>query len=257
MEDNLIEVILDDLIARGNGFDYQNFATVTNKYLRALSKEYVAWQIEVEDLLKNYYYDNDPIYLRFVEYKKVGGLENLEEHFSRSHEAIVGILIATRKKFSTSKKKIIKSAYTNDVFIVHGHDDTLKAETASFIKELGLNPIILSEQPNGGKTLIEKFEKYSNVGFVVVLYTPCDVGGEDKTNLQGRARQNVVFEHGFFIGKLGRDRVSALDKNPVEQPGDILGLVYISVDDSNKWKGYLVKDLREAGYSINFKESIK
>ena len=72
MEDNLIEVILDDLIARGNGFDYQNFATVTNKYLRALSKEYVAWQIEVEDLLKNYYYDNDPIYLRFVEYKKVG-----------------------------------------------------------------------------------------------------------------------------------------------------------------------------------------
>ena len=92
---------------------------------------------------------------------------------------------------------------TNKVFIVHGHDDALKNEVARFIEKLGLEAIILHEQANKGKTIIEKIEYYSDVSFGIVLYTPCDIGGETKENLQPRARQNVVFEHGYLIGKIG------------------------------------------------------
>lgn len=91
------------------------------------------------------------------------------------------------------------------VFIVHGHDDIAKLEMATFIRDLGLEPIILHQQASSGRTIIEKIEHYSNVGFGVVLYTPCDIGAKvGALSSSYRARQNVVFEHGYLIGKLGR-----------------------------------------------------
>lgn len=140
---------------------------------------------------------------------------------------------------------------TSQVFIVHGHDDIAKLEMAAFISGLGLQPIILHQQASSGRTIIEKIEYYSNVGFGVVLYTPCDVGSK-VGDLSGkyRARQNVVFEHGFLIGKLGRARVSALVKGDVETPNDISGVVYISMDQEGAWKQQLLLELRGAGYAV-------
>ncbi|MDB4643246.1 nucleotide-binding protein [Flavobacteriaceae bacterium] len=118
------------------------------------------------------------------------------------------------------------------VFIVHGHDDLAKEEVARFIEKLKLSAIILHEQASSGKTIIEKIEEYSNVGFGIVLYTPCDIGStkDDKENLQFRARQNVVFEHGYLMGKIGRNKVCALVKDKVETPNDISGVVYVTMD---------------------------
>ncbi|MFD0991016.1 TIR domain-containing protein [Mariniflexile jejuense] len=137
------------------------------------------------------------------------------------------------------------------VFIVHGHDDLAKIETARFIEKLGFEPIILHEQASSGKTIIEKIESYSNVGFGIVLYTPCDSGSKkgEETNLKSRARQNVVFEHGFLIGKIGRKNVCALVKDNVETPNDISGVVYISM--ANDWKLDLAKELRNSGYKVD------
>ncbi|MGS0683517.1 TIR domain-containing protein [Shewanella sp. 125m-7] len=140
---------------------------------------------------------------------------------------------------------------TSQVFIVHGHDDIAKLEMSAFISELGLQPIILHQQASSGRTIIEKIEHYSNVGFGVVLYTPCDIGskaGELTGNY--RARQNVVFEHGFLIGKLSRARVSAVVKGNVETPNDISGVVYTSMDYEGLWKQQLLVELRDAGYHV-------
>lgn len=140
-----------------------------------------------------------------------------------------------------------------DVFIVHGHDDLAKIRTARFITTLGFNPIILHEQSSSGKTIIEKIEQYSNVGFGIVLYTQCDLGAskEDKENLKFRARQNVVFEHGFLIGKIGRNNVCALVKDEVETPNDISGVVYVKMDEDDAWHIKIAKELRSSGYNID------
>jgi predicted nucleotide-binding protein len=140
-----------------------------------------------------------------------------------------------------------------EVFIVHGHDETAKVKTARFIQQLGLKPIILHEQSSSGRTIIEKIEEYSNVGFGIVLYTPCDVGSKkgDESNLKPRARQNVVFEHGYLIGKIGRKNVCALFRQDVEIPNDISGVVYVKMDDEDAWHLKIAKELRSSGYNID------
>jgi predicted nucleotide-binding protein len=102
----------------------------------------------------------------------------------------------------------------HEVFIVHGHDEAAKQAVSRFIEKLGFTATILHEQPNAGRTIIEKIEAYSNVGFAIILLTPDDIGGtSDKPDvLNPRARQNVILELGYFFAKLGRQRVCALYK---------------------------------------------
>ena len=137
------------------------------------------------------------------------------------------------------------------VFIVHGHDDLLKIEVAWFIEKLGFEAIILHEQASSGNTIIEKIEEHSNVGFGIVLYTPCDIGAknDEKTNLKERARQNVVGEHGYLIGKIGRRNDCALVKGDIEKLNDIIGVVYLSTTD--EWTLSLAKESRNSRYEIN------
>ncbi|MDU4959075.1 MAG: nucleotide-binding protein [Sporomusaceae bacterium] len=138
------------------------------------------------------------------------------------------------------------------VFIVHGHDNEAKQETARFIEKLGLQAIILHERASKGQTIIEKIEENSNVGFAVVLYTPCDEGkAKTQSELNDRARQNVVFEHGYLIGKIGRQNVCALVKGNIEKPNDISGVVYINMDSHGAWKTDLIKEMKESGYAVD------
>jgi predicted nucleotide-binding protein len=171
----------------------------------------------------------------------------------------------TKQLFKTAKDKIdsgktesktIKPKDKPDmtkVFIVHGQDETTKLDVARFVEKLGFEAIILHEQVSSGKTIIEKIEEFSNVGYGVVLYTPCDLGAKkgDEKNLQARARQNVVFEHGYLIAKLGRRNVCALVKGKIEIPNDISGVVYVPLDDHKAWKLELAKELRNAGYNVD------
>ncbi|CED57292.1 putative nucleotide-binding protein [Aliivibrio wodanis] len=144
-----------------------------------------------------------------------------------------------------------KGFNTSQVFIVHGHDDIAKLDVKNFITSLGLQPIILHMQASSGMTIIEKIEHYSNVGFGIVLYTPCDIGSKVGA-LSGRyrARQNVVFEHGYLIGKLGRPRVCAVVKGDIETPNDISGVVYVGMDADNQWQDQLKLEMRNAGYQV-------
>jgi predicted nucleotide-binding protein len=147
----------------------------------------------------------------------------------------------------------IPTVSQTEVFIVHGHDESAKIKTARFIEKLGLTPIILHEQASGSKTVIEKIEAYSNVGFGIILYTPCDIGAKKEENpkLKNRARQNVIFEHGFLIGKIGRQNVCALVKDDIETPNDISGVVYVKMDDDDAWHLKVARELRNSGYDID------
>lgn len=137
---------------------------------------------------------------------------------------------------------------SNKIFIVHGHDDGALNGLARFLEKLKLEVIILKEQPNQGRTIIEKYEaSASEVGFAVVLLTPDDVGASVAVGSQSqRARQNVIFELGYFAGKLGRGRVCLLRKGDVEIPSDLFGVVYTEMDAADGWKQALVKELKAA-----------
>lgn len=141
------------------------------------------------------------------------------------------------------------------VFIVHGRDNAVKQEVSRFIEKLGLEAIILHEQVSAGMTIIEKIAHYSNdADFALVLYTACDYGcGVDEFDMppKNRARQNVVFEHGYLMAKLGRENVCSLVKGDIEKPNDISGVVYVSLDPNGAWKNEVAKELRACGYAIN------
>jgi predicted nucleotide-binding protein len=147
--------------------------------------------------------------------------------------------------------KTVDSSNTN-IFIVHGHNVAVQQSVARTLEKLGLNPIILSEQPNAGNTIIEKFEANTDVGFAVILLTDDDEG-KSKTDidLKSRARQNVILELGYFIGRLGRKRVLPLYSEGVELPSDIHGLLFIPIDKADTWKFALVRELKEAGYNVD------
>jgi predicted nucleotide-binding protein len=137
------------------------------------------------------------------------------------------------------------------VFVVHGHHDALKQTVARFLERAKLEPVILAEQPSGGATIIEKLEANSDVAYAVVLLTGDDLGGINADDLRPRARQNVVFELGYFVGLLARKRVCALVEEGVEIFSDISGVTYISVDEAGAWRAALAKELNAAGLEID------
>ena len=147
-----------------------------------------------------------------------------------------------------------QSILGDKVFIVHGRDDGAKETVARFVESLGIKATILHEQPSGGRTIIEKIERYSgDAGFAIVLITPDDVGAlrnEAEGEHNPRARQNVVFELGYFMGKLGRERVCPLFKGEVENPSDIDGIVYVTMDDAGAWRQEVRQEMEYVGLPV-------
>ncbi len=159
-----------------------------------------------------------------------------------------GIILASKSAGTPTVSK--------DIFIVHGHDDEAKETVARFIEKLSGRAVVLHEQPNAGRTIIEKFEHHANVAFAIVLLTPDDVGGKTSKSLMQRARQNVVFELGFFFAKLGRNKVCALYKENVEIPSDIQGVIYTPMDKAGAWRVALARELKAAGIPLDYTKVI-
>lgn len=160
-------------------------------------------------------------------------------------------------KNTSTKKTTAKSTNKKDVFIVHGHNEELKEKVARTLEKLKLNPIILHEQSDEGQTIIEKFEKNSNVDFAIVLLTYDDYGNTKSNEEKNkRARQNVILELGYFIAKLGRSKVMPLYEKSIELPSDISGVLYTLIDDSENWKFRLVKELKAAGFNVDANDII-
>ncbi len=258
---------IEERIQKGEEILKMNLQTIED--FKTIKSEFSAWNDYNLELLKQSF--NEP----YNEYRKsydnegswgafgLGGpssvAEEVKEFIDKFNSKINNLkklaqkteLLKSSEPEVTTKQNVKSERNMSQIFIVHGHDDLVKVEAARFIEKLGFEPIILHEQASSGKTIIEKIEQYSNVGLGIVLYTPCDIGAKkgEETNLRNRARQNIVFEHGYLIGKIGRNNVSALVKGEVETPNDISGVVYISME--REWKLDLAKELRNSGYNVD------
>lgn len=173
---------------------------------------------------------------------------------------LVKIMIEDLKINEIEKEDVQKIANSkpksNRIFIVHGKDEGMKQSVARTVEKLGLEPIILHEKPNEGRTVIEKFTDYSDVQFAIVLLSPDDFGcSREEGYKKGkfRARQNVILELGFFLGKLGRKNVVPIyrESENFEMPSDYNGVVYTPFDSNEQWKFKLVKELRTCHYEVD------
>ena len=170
-----------------------------------------------------------------------------EEQYNRNkHAAFISLLdeaIKFKKMDALLTEKVsdedTRTVMKNKVFIVHGHDEALKYQLADWLRKIEIEPIILHEQANMGITsILEKIERYSDVDCAILLFTSDDVGclRDDTNNLKPRARQNVVFEAGLFLGLLGNKKVIMLCEKDLERPGDLDGCIYIEADEYGGWK---------------------
>lgn len=227
------------------------------------------WDAYNSTLIRQSFEDNDSPHSYFNAYGRTGNLTNffgediikeVKHQISEKINYLESIIeqlplinqVTDRVADDNREMEVKVGIETKDVFIVHGHDAGLKNEVARFVSDMGYHPIILHEQPNHGKTIIEKIETFSNVCYAIILYTPCDIGAtNDGSNIQPRARQNVVFEHGYLIGKLGREKVCALIKDEVESPGDIDGVIYVTYDNRGAWKKEIAKEFKDLGMQFN------
>ncbi|MUK48277.1 TIR domain-containing protein [Aliivibrio fischeri] len=245
-------------------FSNNNYTVSHGTYSRA-SIPMQGWIAECEDFIMSEYGENSvpwKVYSRFNQEALDG---NYQDTFDKEKNIIISALTACLR---ISPKKLIETNYStnaksteknmNQVFVVHGHNEEVKVKVARFIEKLGFEPIILHEQASSGNTIIEKIEEYSDVGFGVVLYTACDVGAKNSStpDLKLRARQNVIFEHGYLIGKLTRNNVCALVQGDIELPNDISGVVYTPIDTNEAWHLQLAKELKKAGYNVDMNRLI-
>ena len=263
-KDQLTDTITNGNKLFGKDIDYKNFLTFKDEY--SLWDDYNfhflnnAFEGHYNHIAKDY----KSITHNALSYKRHNRPDEvtIEKELLKKKLSYLNFLLANCHSFINidEKKMIDTNNQTTDkskVFIVHGHDELAKITVESFIKDLGFEPIILHKQASSGKTIIEKIEAYTDVGFGIILYTPCDIGSKNLKpfELKPRARQNVVFEHGYLIGKIGRGNVCAIVKDDVEIQNDISGIVYVQM--IGQWKIDLAKELKSSGYNVDMNNVIK
>jgi len=229
--------------------------------------EFIKWQKKVERFLKLYYHGGDECAdfanTSFSLHIWTSGTPDSAwikacADGLRETKAVFEVYLEEMKNddendiLENNKKQTGRSS--NKVFVVHGHDGELKYAIARTLEKQNIEPIILSEQANLGATIIEKFERYSDVKAAICLFTEDDLGkAKSDEDLKVRARQNVVFESGYFIGKLGRENVVLLANREIEIPSDLSGVVYT---DNTMWEIQVLKELREMGFAIDLNKAI-
>ncbi|MEO8621978.1 MAG: nucleotide-binding protein [bacterium] len=258
------------LLVQCKSFTYDNYSHKgSSGYPESFSVDFEAWQARLNTILRRHFAAGSGVIRMLDNAMRVGtigwGEESFEEAKSKFLAATEAALEAWRDdRFGeVSSLAVAPSApgmLGKRVFVVHGHDDAAKAAVEILLRDLGLEPIVLHRQPDAGQTLIEKFETYSDVGYAFVLLTPDDIAySSEQESLpeplrakEWRARQNVVFEYGFFVGKLGRSRVCCLFNGSVTLPSDLHGLAYKSFDKSIDEVAYgIAKELKAAGCSVS------
>lgn len=226
--------------------------------------EFTVWYNAVERALKRIFGDEDDRLKQFLKISFFLGAfsastpsskfeDAYQEGLSRAKLILQDFLTEIPNPLDDQSPKS-KSTIGSDVFIVHGHDNEAKQETARFIEKLNLNAVILHERPNKGRTVIEKLVGESqSAGYAIILLTPDDIGfikGNER-GAEERARQNVVLELGYFLGKIERERVCILLKGSTNIPSDFSGVLYIPMDNAGKWKYDLANEMKEVGFNID------
>lgn len=277
----LVEKI-DLLIKQGDSFTWENSSKTESHgvYGKSPSGAWNSWVSRIEHVLKESVRQNSEPYIYFNTGRSARIEGNYRDQFDTAKDSYVGALNALKNlveggdtfdelliksnpidKTETDQKTQKKTSKLNEkkVFIVHGHDHNLKIELEVFLSHIGLKPIILHREADEGQTIIEKFEANSDVAYVFILLTPDEIAytidqdkiPESERKKEFRARPNVIFEFGYFVAKLGRNRVCALHKGNVAIPSDLSGFIYKQVDKDIEEIGFaLIKELKAAGLNL-------
>jgi predicted nucleotide-binding protein len=146
----------------------------------------------------------------------------------------------------------------NNSLLIYGRDEAAKESLSKFIERLGLRALIFHEEAEGGASIVEKFGQFPNIDFAIFLFTTGDIAPpRDKTREgQVHVSQNIVFEFGYFVGKLGQKRVCVLYREGVEIPLNYQGIVYIPIDSRGGWRLLVAKEIKEAGIEIDLNKAV-
>ena len=270
MDKSLLKNRLTKLLEQGKEFSYRSLPKGEYGYPNRLPPEWVAWEQRVNNIISSSFApDSAPTTLiKKGSSSTIHILGNEQDKFDDVQSNLLrGIEEALQiiendffDELINVPKELPKRTDTKKIFIVHGHDHAAKTELEIFLRELNLEPVVLHREADEGQTIIEKFEKYSNVGYAFVILTKDDKAqinqskSEQSEDFEFRARQNVILELGFFVGKLGRNRVCCLRQNGVSAPSDISGLVYKPFHEHIEEVKYaLIKELNKAGYPVKVK----
>ena len=259
---------IEELIKIGEEFAKNNFAHLNESNGIITTKpEWRGWLSRCEKIIIRLYGEKSSMYTQIKSSTKLSLMNQPLIKFPIKQAGIIktlGMALETLEKdmFDELLNVDAKASgtYSNKVFVVHGHDEKAKTDLEMLLTEFGLKPIVLHRQADEGKTIIEKFEKHSDVGYVFVLLTPDerayltkeeDLPNEQK-NTEYRARPNVIFEFGYFVGKLGRERVCCLHTGGVSLPSDVSGVIYKSYTNNVEDVGISIRrDLKAAGYTLS------
>lgn len=269
MKDAIIKV--ETLLQQGREFTYENFATFSTTfstpYPEHYSPQWIAWTTRVTQLIRVCTGKGSAALqvLNVATGKNLLG--NGEDKFLNCKKMFISALELTLAALKDDtfheledSASLAPGQFSTAVFIVHGHDEKAKTELEVHLSEMGLTSVVLHRKPDEGQTLIEKFEKHSDVGYAFILLTPDDLAysadqesvPDERRKKEARARQNVIFEFGYFVGKLGRRRVCCLYRGDVVLPSDLHGLVYKKYERSVEEVAYsILKELQAAGYQIS------
>lgn len=242
---------------------YDDIDVLIEHRVRTSSQEFISWKTRAERFLRTHYGENSKEVVDFGNTHFSLMIYTFNETESDYIEACKSGLVESKAVFEVYLEELKENDVTPDneatqdnsiskskVFVVHGHDEALKQEVARIVEKQGLEAIILSEQANHGKTIIEKFEENTDVGAAICLFTGDDYGrAKDATSENLRARQNVVFEAGYFMGKLGRGNVILIASPDIEIPSDLQGVVYTNKD---MWQTDVLRELKAIGYNVDF-----
>ncbi|MFX0201917.1 MAG: TIR domain-containing protein, partial [Candidatus Hodarchaeota archaeon] len=258
---------IEKLIQQGESFRWEDCSYSKPEhgpdaaYGKKPSAEWNAWVGRIEHILrKSVRSDSEPyIYFKTANTARIEG--NYKDQFDMAKDGYIGALKTLKKlveegdifgelllqntprsmpESDESQGDSTVALSGKKVFIVHGHDHQLKIELEAFLSHIGLEPIVLHREVDAGKTVIEKFETNSDVAYAFILLTPDEIAyTTDQQHLEDserkkeyRAKPNVIFEFGYFVAKLGRNRVCALYKGDVVIPSDLSGFVYKKVDEN-------------------------
>ena len=263
--------LLEELITEGKQFSWSNFCirdeVSSNRFGGHDTPNWLAWKTRVVNAIQRISSDSSPareLATKGAAFRTSG---YGPEIFNSAKLNLIEALELTRTALDSDKYGELKAltsthpspTLSNRIFIVHGHDSELKSDVERFLREIGLEPVTLDRQVDEGATIIEKFEKHSDVGFAIILLTPDEIAYTvDQDELpdidrkkEKRARPNVIFEFGYFVGRLGRNKVCCLHRGEVTVPSDLNGLLYKNVDESVDSQAYnIIRELKAAGYNV-------
>ena len=184
---------------------------------------------------------------------------SVNENFSKFNEAFLEYFVKALEDIVAAEKQPFKHPEEGEImrksiFIIHGHDDWMKREVQLFLNRANLDDVVLHECPDKGRTIIDKLiEEGAGASYVVALLSPDDITTDGKF----RARQNVILEIGYFLGRIGKEKVRLLIKGDLEIPSDLQGILYERFDTAGSWRINLLKEMKAVGIEVDIEEVLR